>query len=229
MFSERSHGHSRMIRFLVGGVVLVAIGLVCTVRGAGKQAFENFVRRDGDVLRDGDHEFRFISFNIPNLHYVEDDMRFEQSMPFRLPDTFEIDDALGAIEQIGGQVVRTYTLAVKKADDPADLPRYILGPGQFNEEAFKTLDQAIAAAHRHHVRLIIPFVDQWSWWGGMAELAAFRGKKPDVVWTDSQVIDDFKNIITFVVNRVNTVTGIRYRDDKAILAWETGKIGRAHV
>ena len=191
-------------------------------QGADKQAFENFVRRDGDVLKDGEREFRFISFNIPNLHYVEDDMRFDQSMPFRLPDAFEIDDALGTIEQMGGQVVRTYTLAVKKADDPADLPRYILGPGQFNEEAFKTLDQVIAAAHRHHVRLIIPFVDQWSWWGGTAELAAFRGKKPEEVWTDPQVIEDFKNIVTFVVNRVNTVTGVRYRDDKAILAWETG-------
>ena len=80
----------------------------------------------------------------------------------------------------------------------------------------------IAAAHRHRVRLIIPFVDQWSWWGGTAELAAFRGKKPEAIWTDPQVIEDFKNIVTFVVNRVNTVTGVRYRDDKAILAWETG-------
>jgi mannan endo-1,4-beta-mannosidase len=217
-----SSEHCRMIRFLVGCVVLVAIGLACTAQGAGKQAFENFVRCDGDVLKDGDREFRFISFNIPNLHYVEDDMRFDQSMPFRLPDAFEIDDALGTIEQMGGQVVRTYTLSVKKADDPADLPRYILGPGQFNEEAFKTLDQVIAAAHRHRIRLMVPFVDQWSWWGGVAELAAFRGKKPEEVWTDPQVIEDFKNIVTFVVNRVNTVTGVRYRDDKAILAWETG-------
>ncbi|MCX5643084.1 MAG: hypothetical protein NTZ17_00105 [Phycisphaerae bacterium] len=209
-------------RFLVASIALVAMCFACSTQGAGKQAFENFVRRDGDVLKDGDREFRFISFNIPNLHYVEDDMRFEQSMPFRLPDAFEIDDALGTIEQMGGQVVRTYTLAVKKADDPGDLPRYILGPGQFNEEAFKALDQVIAAAHRHHVRVIVPFVDQWSWWGGTAELAAFRGKKANEVWTDPQVIEDFKNIVTFVVNRVNTVTGVRYRDDKAILAWETG-------
>jgi hypothetical protein len=202
--------------------VLAAAGLACAAQGPQKQAFENFVRREGDVLKDGSRDFRFLSFNIPNLHYVEDDMRFDCRMPFRLPDAFEINDALGAIEQMGGQVVRTYTLAVKKADDPPDLPRYLLGPGQFNEEAFKTLDQVMAAAHRHRVRLIIPFVDQWSWWGGTAELAAFRGKKPDEVWTDPQLIEDFKSIVTFVVQRVNTVTGVRYRDDKAILAWETG-------
>ncbi len=199
--------------------------LTCTAqpqRRAGTQGFERFVRRDGDVLKDGDREFRFLSFNIPNLHYVEDDMRFEQGMPFRLPDSFEIDDALGTIAQMGGQVTRMYTLSVRKPDDPPGMPRYILGPRQFNEEAFAVLDQVIAAAHRHRVRLILPFVDQWSWWGGTAELAGFRGKKPEEVWTDPQLIQDFKDIITFVLSRVNTVTGVCYRDDKAILAWETG-------
>jgi mannan endo-1,4-beta-mannosidase len=222
MFSEYSRKDSRVIRFVVGCAAVVAMSLTCMAREAAKQGFENFVRRDGDVLRDGDRVFRFLSFNIPNLHYVEDDMRFDRSMPFRLPDLFEIDDALGTIEQMGGQVVRAYALAVRKADDSPDLPRYILGPGQFNEEAFRALDQVIAAAHRHRVRLIIPFVDQWSWWGGTTELAAFRGKKPTEIWTDPQLIEDFKNIITYVVNRVNTVTGVPYRDDKAILAWETG-------
>jgi mannan endo-1,4-beta-mannosidase len=219
---ECARKNARVIRCVIGWTMLATMALAGPAAGAGKQAFENFIRRDGDVLRDGNREFRFLSFNIPNLHYVEDDMRFDQSMPFRLPDAFEIDDALGAIEQIGGQVVRTYTLSVKKADDPPDLPRYILGPGQFNEEAFRTLDQVLAAAHRHRVRLIIPFVDMWSWWGGVTELATFRGKKADEVWTDPQLIQDYKDIITFVVNRTNTVTGVRYCDDKAILAWETG-------
>ena len=40
MVAERN----RAIRFLVGCVVLVATGLACTAQGAGKQAFENFVR-----------------------------------------------------------------------------------------------------------------------------------------------------------------------------------------
>ena len=32
----------------------------------------------GDQLFDGDKEFRFVSFNIPNLHQVEDDFRPRQ-------------------------------------------------------------------------------------------------------------------------------------------------------
>src|SRR4030042_5720855 len=99
MFSEQ---WSRVVRSVVECVTLLTMCLTCVAQGAGKQGFENFVRRDGDVLKDGDREFRFLSFNIPNLHYVEDDMRFDRSMQFRLPAAFEIDDAPGTIEQMGG-------------------------------------------------------------------------------------------------------------------------------
>jgi len=62
------------------------------------QGFDNFITRQGDKLYDGSREFRFISFNIPCLHYIEDDMQFAKQMPFRLPDPFEIEDALETIK-----------------------------------------------------------------------------------------------------------------------------------
>src|SRR5208283_5343902 len=36
------------------------------------------------------------------------------------------------------------------------------------------------------------------------------------------LIADFKETIRFVLMRTNTLTGVRYGDDKAILCWETG-------
>jgi hypothetical protein len=65
-------------------------------------------------------------------------------------------------------------------------------------------------------------VDNWHWLGGVREYAAFRAKERDDFWTDPQLFDDFKKTVEFVINRKNTFTGVRYRDDKAILAWETG-------
>ena len=64
--------------------------------------FRNFVKVKGDQLVEGSKPFRFISFNIPNLHYVEDDMTFDRPLPFRFPDSFEIDDALGGKGVLGG-------------------------------------------------------------------------------------------------------------------------------
>ena len=184
--------------------------------------FEHFITRTGDRLMDGEREFRFVSFNIPNLHYVEDDMTFERKMPFRFPDDYEINDALATIHQMGGQVARTYTLAVYKESDPKGTPKYVLGPGKFNEEAFQTLDRVLALANENGVRLIIPIVNNFKWWGGAEDYAAFRGKKKDDFWTDPQLIDDFKKTVHFLITRKNTVTGVAYNEDKAILAWETG-------
>lgn len=129
---------------------------------------------------------------------------------------------LTAVKQLGGKVARIYTFSVRKEGDTPDIVRHVEGPGQFNEDAFKTFDKVLQVANEVGIRLIIPFVDNWHWWGGPLEYAAFRGKKRDGFWTDRQLIDDFKKTIEFVVNRRNTCTGVTYKDDKAILAWETG-------
>ncbi len=189
---------------------------------ASESAFTKYVYRQGDKLMDENGELRFVSFNIPNLHYIEDNMPFTELNPWRLPNEFEIADALEAVRQMGGKVVRTYALSVRVAGEDENIPRYITGPGQFDEKAFQALDMVLAVANRKGIRLIIPFIDNWKWWGGIEAAAAFRDKKPQDFWTDPQLFEDYKKIVSFVVNRTNTVTGVKYRDDKAVLAWETG-------
>jgi hypothetical protein len=184
--------------------------------------FTEFATRDGDKLIEGDREIRFISLNIPNLHYVEDYLPFAGTNPWRLPSQFEIRDALTAIRQIGGKVTRMYVLSVRRQDDEPGIIRHVEGPGKFNEAAFRALDTVLMVANQVGVRVIIPFVDNWKWWGGPAEYAAFRGKERDLFWTDPELIEDFKATVAFLVNRVNTCTGVAYKEDRAILAWETG-------
>jgi hypothetical protein len=170
---------------------------------------------------DGDAELRFISCNVPNLHYIEDYLPFNGTNQWRLPDEFEIRDALLSIKQMGGKVARIYVFSVRKEGDTVEI-FHVEGPGKFNEEAFKTFDKVLQIANEVGIRLIVPFVDNWWWWGGPKEYAAFRGKPKDAFWTDEQLIADFKKTIEFVLQRTNTLTGIPYKQDKAVLAWETG-------
>ncbi len=208
------------------GAAAVAIALFLANSGAAGSGvgsvFNHFVGVRGDRLMDGDQPLRFVSFNIPNLLLIEDDMAFTRSNPWRLPVEYEVRDALVAVRQAGGTVARTYTISVARPDDDPGTPKHVLGPGQFNEEAFRALDTVLAVANRVGVRLIIPLVDNWKWMGGVPQYAAFRGKSPDEFWTDRQLREDFKRTIAFVLNRVNTVTSVPYREDKAILAWELG-------
>jgi mannan endo-1,4-beta-mannosidase len=187
-----------------------------------ESGFTSFVTVQGDELVDENGSLRFISYNIPCLHYNEDYMPFDEMVEWRFPDEFEIRDALETIRVMGGQVARTYTLSVRQADDDPAVPRHVDGPGQFNEEAFVALDKVLQIANEKNIRLIIPFVNGRTWWGGVAEYAGFRGKKTEAFWTDPEIFEDFKKTIAFVINRKNTFTGVYYKDDPAILGWQTG-------
>jgi hypothetical protein len=181
-----------------------------------------FLTRRGDKLFDGDREFRFISFNIPNLMVIEDAYEFTKPNPWRWPNDYEIEDALESVRQMGGEVVRTYVLSVYRQGSDMDQCVHVRRPGGFNEEGFRALDKVIEVARRKGVRVIIPFVDQAKWWGGIGEYAAFRGKPAELFWKDPQIIEDFKGTVRYLLTRKNTFTGVAYRDEPAIFGWETG-------
>lgn len=183
---------------------------------------QSFITRRGDQLVDGDRPFHFISFNIPNLLVVEDAFNFTKTSPWRWPDEFEIEDALESVRQMGGQVVRTYVISVFREGSDMGRHVHVFAPGEFNEEAFKTLDRVLEIANRKGIRVIIPLVDNWKWMGGVPQYASFRGKEPAAFWSDPEIIADFKQTVAHVVNRKNSITGIPYKEDKAILGWETG-------
>lgn len=200
-------------------------------RPADLNKFEHFITVQGDKLMEGDHEYRFISFNMPDLHKKEDVMFFDQTCAWRWPDEYEIVDALESIRQLGGRATRLYTLSVKRKGDT--FPSHVEGPGQFNEEGFRVIDKVLQIAEEKGVRVIFPLLDSSKWWGGVEDYAAFRGKENAAVktrvdsiqsrfWTDPELIADFKKTIDFTLNRRNVYTGVLYKNCKAILAWETG-------
>ncbi len=123
--------------------------------------FESFVTVRKDKLMEGDKELRFVSFNIPNLLYIEDYFPFKASNPWRLPTEFEIRDALKTIKELNGKVTRMYVLSVRRPGESKKIVRYVEGPGKFNEKAFRTLDKVLQIANEEGVRVIIPFVDNW--------------------------------------------------------------------
>jgi hypothetical protein len=196
--------------------------MFATIAKGADSVFKHFVTRQDDQIFDGNKPLRFVSWNIPNLHNVEDAFTFLGESPWRWPNDYEIADALKSTRQMGGTAVRTYVLSVKREGSDMGDHVHVLAPGEFNEEAFVALDRVLAIANQKGVRVFIPLVDQWHWWGGIRQYEAFRDKPADSFWTDLQLIADFKRTIDHLINRRNTVTGQLYKDDKAILCWETG-------
>jgi len=196
--------------------------VVSSLMSESQGDLQRFVTRDGDQLFVGEKEFRFVSFNVPNLYLLEDSFQFADPDPWRWPNEFEIRDALESVRQMGGTVVRPYVLSVYREDSDMGDHVFVRGPGEFNEEAYRVLDLVLKIANEKGVRVMIPFVDNWHWQGGRAQYAAFRGKEPEAFWSDEQIINDFEQTVRHTVNRVNTYTGIPYKQDPAIFGWETG-------
>jgi len=184
--------------------------------------FEHFITRQGNKLYDGDKEFRFIGANMPGLVLPYDWTLF---LPERLhlPTPWEQEDGFKTLDQMNLRVVRTWNLPIRSPNEEPKSWHYVLGPGKFNEEAFKTVDHLFALANKYHVRVVFDLTaESGSYLGGIGNYAAHRGKKTAEFYTDPQIKEDYKATVRYVLNRKNTITGVRYRDDKAILAWQFG-------
>jgi hypothetical protein len=210
-----------MKSYLLTLVALVGLAAGCQA-GPDTAGFQSFISAHDGRLFDGAREFRFISWNVPNLLILEDNFAWTAPNDWLLPDEFELNDAFATVRQLGGTVVRSYSVPIQRADEGISIPKYVRGLGRYNEEAFRTFDLVLKLANEQHIRLIIPLVNNWPWQGGREELAAWRGKSKDDFWSDPQLIADFEDLIRHVLNRTNTLTGVRYADDKSILCWETG-------
>lgn len=186
-----------------------------------KKEFKNFITAQGHFLMDGANKYRFISMNIPNLNYIEDELSFTAKNPYKYPTEFEIRDAFETVKQMGGKVVRMYTIPVKRADEP-DNPTFVTGPGEFVEEAYVVNDLMLKIANETGIRVIFSLSNNHKWMGGAPQYAQFRGKTFEDFWVDPQLINDFKKTVEFTLNRTNTLTGVKYKDDKSIMCWETG-------
>lgn len=93
-------------------------------------------------------------------------------------------------------------------------------PGTFDEATFRRMDEVVATAKRHGVRLVVSLVTIRP--GGMAAY---------VDWVDSaETLDDFfeneecrrlyREYLEAFLTRTNAVTGVEYREDPTILMWE---------
>lgn len=198
--------------------------------------FKHFIRRRGSELIDGEECFRFAGIHTPELHMIEDDVRGQTpagGLYFKLPTQEEQENWIKAQVYTGAKAQRCYVLSIENVnsqDAPEDRPLcHVLAPlpgsnePRLNETAMLIYDRMIALADKHQLRLILPFIDHWHWWGGRKELAAFFAEPEDAVYDiNSQAFQAYKSLIKQVINRKNTITGRYYHQEKAIMAWETG-------
>ncbi|HEX6983552.1 MAG TPA: cellulase family glycosylhydrolase [Balneolaceae bacterium] len=102
-------------------------------------------------------------------------------------------------------------------------------PGQYNEQALRYLDKVIAQGKKHGIRFIITLTNFWKQLGGIRQYNEWdghpnAGMKHFINDPDTQRW--YKDYIKMLLNRTNTVTGVKYKNSPAIFSWEIINEGR---
>ncbi len=155
-----------------------------------------------------------------------------------------VDDVLTSAKALGFPVVRIWAFvdagsldgSRKKIDPYSDdvgrkdgvyfqywdskLGRPVVNEGP---DGVQRLDYVLAKAAETGVKIMLVLTNNWYDYGGMDQYLTWFGlKKHHEFYTAPEVRQAYKNWITFLVNRKNSVNGRLYRDDPAIFGWELG-------
>jgi len=144
-----------------------------------------------------------------------------------------VDALLESAAASGFNVIRTWgSLEIGHEDDSNSIHgkadgvyfQYWNGTAPaFNDgpDGLQRLDYVVYKAGLLGIRLVIPFVNNWNEFGGMDQYVRWRsGQFHDDFYTDPIVREWYRGWIAHLLNRVNTYTGIAYKDDPTILMWE---------
>ena len=97
------------------------------------------------------------------------------------------------------------------------------GAPAFNDGAtgLEQLDYVVAKAGEEGLRLILPLTNNWSAFGGMDQYNIWAGSEfHSDFYTDPAIKGWYKDWAEHLLERTNTITGVVYKDDPTIMAWE---------
>ena len=180
-----------------------------------------FVKRCGDKFVLDDKTFYFTGSNNYYLHYHNTSVTAEE--------------VFSTCEKHGLNVMRTWAFMDKEFsyEDHGHYYTYYNNATrqiEVNEGAngLKKLDQVIATAEKYGVRLILAFTNNWVAFGGLEQwVRDFGYDTHDAFFTVPEIKKAYKKYVKTLLNRRNTITGKKYKNDGTIFAWELGNELRA--
>lgn len=131
-----------------------------------------------------------------------------------------VDDVFKSAKAMGLKVMRTW--GFNDGDNDTD---HALQPslGVYDEEGFKLYDYMIEQAKKYDIKLIIPLVNNWDDFGGMNQYVEWVGANShDEFYTNEKCKEAYKNYVNYFLNRTNSYSGIKYKDDPTIMCIELG-------
>ncbi|KAH8879648.1 family 5 putative glycoside hydrolase [Thozetella sp. PMI_491] len=139
-----------------------------------------------------------------------------------LTENKDVDLALQEIADTQYKVARVWgfgdvNIVPDRRPDPNHIWYQLLNSSgayiNYGEDGLQRLDYVVSAAEKANIRLVLPFVNYWSDYGGMnAYQRAFGGNSTLEWYTDERSQAVYRNYIKVVVNR--------YKASPAVFSWQ---------
>ncbi len=89
------------------------------------------------------------------------------------------------------------------------------------ENGLQRLDYVLAAAAKNDIKLIVVLVNNWRAFGGIDQyLMWFNRSQHHEFFTAPELKQAYRDWVTHVIGRQNSVNGRAYREDPTVFAWE---------
>ncbi|OUC90853.1 cellulase family glycosylhydrolase [Streptosporangium minutum] len=205
--------------WLVALVAAVIAGLLAAPGAASATTGDpGLVTRRGSHLTLDGKPFRFAGTNSYYLMYKSKTM---------------VDDVFARAKKADLSVIRTWGFldighqdgsdSIHHKEDGVYFQYWDGSKPAYNDGAdgLAHLDYVLWKARQSGIKLVIPFVNNWSAYGGIDQYVRWaKGQHHDDFYTDPTIKGWYKNWISHLLNRVNPLTGVAYKDDPTVMAWE---------
>ncbi|XP_031478193.1 mannan endo-1,4-beta-mannosidase 7-like [Nymphaea colorata] len=191
-------------------LIFLLLLLLVQKNGVPAEAQKDFVRIRGLHFVINGYPFYANGFNAYWLMYVASD----PSQRGKVTSAFQQASSHGLT------VARTWAFS----DGGYGALQY--SPGVYNEQMFRGLDFVVSEARRYGIKLILSLANNYDSFGGKKQYVSWARNQGQYLSSDDDFFRNpvvkgyYKNHVTRVLTRVNSITGVAYKDDPTIFAWE---------
>ena len=102
---------------------------------------------------------------------------------------------------------------------------------QYNDDIWEGLDIFLYEMGKRNMKAVVTLNNFWEWSGGFGQINEWYtgsfSRYPTNFYGQKNQTDHLNRFINLIINRRNTVTGVKYKDDPAIMAWQLANEPRA--
>ena len=213
----------------IGAGTLAGAGLLggCSAMGMGD--YGRFIATHGKMFMQGSDIYQWTGANAWYFAWLGADAGYG--------DRARLGRELDRLKSIGVTNLRIMASGEEGPVKDSIKPGFVNEAGEMNTALLEGLDYAMAEIGKRDMVAVLCLTNFWEWSGGMMNRLAWATGEwmdmndpahpwpafPDAVskfYSNEQAKAGYYDYVRAIVTRVNSVTGIPYAEDPAIMAWQ---------